>query len=45
MNAYGKVAEEEILKTPEIRKEINIDEFVIMPNHLHLIIVINDYDV
>ncbi|MBT3726413.1 hypothetical protein HOG21_01590 [bacterium] len=32
--------EEEILKTEKLRKEIKIDKFIIMPNHIHLIIQI-----
>ena len=40
LNEYGRIVEEEILKTAEIRKNIKIDKFVIMPNHIHLIIEI-----
>lgn len=42
LNEYWKIAENEILKTEEIRKEIKIDIFVIMPNHLHLLVVIGN---
>lgn len=42
LNECGKIAEKEIMKTEEIRKEIKIDIFVIMPNHLHLIMVIDN---
>jgi len=42
LNEYGKIAEKEILKSREIRKEIKIDCFVIMPNHLHLLIIIEN---
>ncbi|MBS9783796.1 transposase [Candidatus Gracilibacteria bacterium] len=47
LNEYGKIAEKEILQTEKIRKEIKIDIFVIMPNHLHLVVVIDNgfYDV
>ncbi|MFI3241399.1 MAG: transposase [Alphaproteobacteria bacterium] len=34
----GKVVEQEILKTNKIYKNINIENYVIMPNHIHLII-------
>jgi putative transposase len=44
LNKYGEIAKNEIFKTEELRKEIKIDEFVIMPNHLHLIIVIENDD-
>jgi REP element-mobilizing transposase RayT len=42
LNDYGKIVEEEWLKSAEIRKEIELDEYIIMPNHLHGIVVINN---
>jgi len=42
LNELGKIVENEWLKTSEIRKNINIDEYAIMPNHLHGIIGIID---
>lgn len=42
LNEYGKIVENEILKTEGLRKEIKIDIFVIMPNHIHLIIIIEN---
>lgn len=33
--------EKEILKTNEIRKNFKIENYVIMPNHVHMIISIN----
>ncbi|MEF2175890.1 MAG: transposase [Candidatus Absconditabacteria bacterium] len=44
LNDYGKIAENEILKTQQIRKEITINEYIIMPNHLHLLILIDNND-
>jgi len=41
LNAYGQIAYHEWLKSAEIRQEIEIDEFVVMPNHLHGIVFIN----
>ena len=38
LNVYGKIVKSEILKTAEMRPEIQIDTFVIMPNHVHMII-------
>jgi len=40
----GKIAESEWLKTPYIRRDMNLelDEFVVMPNHFHAIIWIGD---
>jgi putative transposase len=40
LNKLGKVVEEEWIKTKEIRKYVDLDYFVIMPNHLHGIIII-----
>ena len=50
LNKYGKIVKEELLRTEEIRQNIKIDYFVIMPNHIHLILIIkeqylNYYDV
>ena len=42
LNKYGEIVKNEWLKTPQIRKYINLDEFQIMPNHLHAIIIINN---
>ena len=42
LNEWGKIAEKEWLKTAEIRKNIIIDRYIIMPNHLHGIIGIVD---
>lgn len=41
-NDYGKIAEEEWLRTAEIRNEVELDEFQIMPNHFHGIVIMND---
>lgn len=40
LNKYGEIAKKEWYKTGEIRPDINLPEFVIMPNHLHGIIEI-----
>ena len=40
LNEIGKIVDDEWYKTPEIRKNISLDVFVVMPNHLHGIIVI-----
>lgn len=41
LSQYGQILEKIILETPKIRKEIEIDEYVIVPNHLHIIIIVN----
>ena len=44
LSEFGKIIENEWVKTGQIRKNVIIDEYVIMPNHLHGIIIIeNDY--
>ena len=38
LNEYGIIAHNEWMKTPEIRNNVELGEFVIMPNHIHGII-------
>jgi REP element-mobilizing transposase RayT len=40
LNDAGKIVADEWTKTAEIRQEIEMDEWVVMPNHLHGIVVI-----
>ena len=40
LNELGKIAEREWQKTEKIRKNIIIDQYVVMPNHLHGILII-----
>lgn len=42
LNEFGQIAQEEWMKTALIRGEIELGEFVIMPNHFHGIIWIVD---
>lgn len=42
MNDLGQIVAEEWVKTGEIRSNIELDVWVVMPNHIHGIIVIND---
>lgn len=39
LNKSGMIAHNVWLKTPEIRKNVELDVFVIMPNHMHAIII------
>lgn len=39
LNDVGKTVECEWLKTKEIRKNVDLDHYVIMPNHIHGIII------
>ena len=44
LSPIGRIVQQEWLKSKEIRQEIRLfeDEFVVMPNHLHGIVVIID---
>lgn len=42
LNQFGKIIEEELIKSPIVRKEIKIDYYSIMPNHLHCIVIIEE---
>ncbi|MEN6469361.1 MAG: transposase [Smithella sp.] len=41
-NEYGDIVRREWMKTPEMRANVELDEFIIMPNHVHGIIMINE---
>ena len=41
LSDFGKIANDEWRKSFEIRKELILDEYIMMPNHLHAIIIIN----
>ena len=38
LNKYGKVVADQWRKTAEIRREIELDEWIVMPNHFHGIV-------
>lgn len=42
LNEIGKIAEEELQLTPKLREYVELDDYVIMPNHIHAIIIINE---
>ena len=42
LNDYGKIANNEWQKLPERFLNVQLDVFVIMPNHMHGIIVLNE---
>ena len=44
MNNLGNIVEEEWLKTKEIRDIVELDYYVIMPNHLHGILIVKDVE-
>jgi REP element-mobilizing transposase RayT len=43
LNQIGKIVAEEWINTPKIRSNFLLDEWVIMPNHLHGIVIINEH--
>jgi putative transposase len=42
---YGRIVDQEWKISAKIRREITLDTFVLMPNHIHGIILINESDV
>jgi len=45
LNQFGKVVEREWLRTTEIRPNMQLDKFIIMPNHMHGIVIIDESNV
>jgi len=41
LNEIGVVVEREWLNTIHVRQNIDLDQFVVMPNHVHVIVIIN----
>jgi len=44
LNEFGEIANNEWLKTADIRDNVELLEYIIMPNHMHGIILLNDMD-
>ncbi|MCC7477065.1 transposase [bacterium] len=44
LSEMGTIVEEELQRSFELRPELRLDSFVIMPNHLHLIVIIDGPD-
>jgi len=42
LNDFGKIVQAELIKSVDIRKELQLGEFVVMPNHIHAIVILND---
>jgi REP element-mobilizing transposase RayT len=42
LNDLGRILEQEWLRTPRIRPAVSLDVYVIMPNHIHGILLIQD---
>ena len=41
LNEFGRIVETEWLRTSEVRPDVALDTFVVMPNHLHGILLID----
>jgi len=44
LNEMGKIVRDEWERTPQIRREVELGAYVVMPNHLHGVVIINDND-
>jgi len=42
LNEYGNVVKRQWVQTGAVRTNVELDEFQIMPNHFHGIIILND---
>lgn len=42
LNEVGQIAAEEWSRSAEIRREIELDAWIVMPNHLHGIVMVID---
>lgn len=43
LSKYGEIVKDEILNIPEYNQRIILDEWVVMPNHIHLLIELCEY--
>ena len=41
LNHFGIVSRKELIRTAQIRTYVELDAFIIMPDHVHCIIIIN----
>lgn len=42
LSEWGKIIQHEFLKSFEIRSELFLDEYIIMPNHIHMVVRIKN---
>ena len=42
LTKVGKIVEKSIINLEKIYNNITIDEYIVMPNHIHIIIIINE---
>ena len=43
LSNIGKIADEELNQTVRLRPHVAIDRYVIMPDHVHMILILNDH--
>lgn len=43
LTEYGEIVKNELIKLPEYNKRIILDEWVIIPKHIHIIIILRNY--
>jgi REP element-mobilizing transposase RayT len=41
LNRYGRIAHDRWLRSADVRVELRLDGFVVMPNHIHGIVFID----
>ncbi len=44
LNRHGLIVREEWIRSAQIRTEVELDEYVVMPNHMHAIVMISRRD-
>ncbi|MEZ4572767.1 MAG: hypothetical protein R2849_21110 [Thermomicrobiales bacterium] len=44
LNSLGRIVQEEWLRCADVRESIELDSYVVMPNHFHGILMINAPD-
>ncbi len=42
LNGFGKIAEEHIRQIPTYYHGVKVDQYVVMPNHIHMIVVLEN---
>jgi len=42
LNKFGAIVKDEWIKTTQLRKNVKLDEYIIMPNHFHGVIILED---
>ncbi len=44
LSEYGTIVHNEIEETPLYYEDVSINKFIVMPNHIHMIVIINRND-